>query len=250
MIYYTWYICFCDFKKEVSMTNKISHAKSKVEGEEGKFIWCEQLDKSEYDSKYKGLLGCKNGCEARIKFTQRKNNVKFFSTWNKEGNLHKEKCPYHVDYKGKIGRAKLEAFYQSIELDDETILRRLKDKMEKLLQKNPGLRSRIAFHVPFADYDSKELCQIADMISKKNGMKIDNNALDKLEKVFDIAKADEDFGNGRYARNIFEQAKMNQASRLLEKDFENITADEITTITADDIIIPETKKCEKRRIGF
>jgi SpoVK/Ycf46/Vps4 family AAA+-type ATPase len=124
------------------------------------------------------------------------------------------------------------------------------DKMEKFLHKNPGLRSRIAFHVPFADYDSKELCQIADMISKKNGMKIDNNALDKLEKVFDIAKADEDFGNGRYARNIFEQAKMNQASRLLEKDFENITADEITTITADDIIIPETKKCEKRRIGF
>ena len=124
------------------------------------------------------------------------------------------------------------------------------DKMEKFLHKNPGLRSRIAFHVPFADYDSKELCQIADMISKKNGMKIDNNALDKLEKVFDIAKSDEDFGNGRYARNIFEQAKMNQASRLLEKDFENITADEITTITADDIIIPETKKCEKRRIGF
>lgn len=124
------------------------------------------------------------------------------------------------------------------------------DKMEKFLHKNPGLRSRIAFHVPFADYDSKELCQIADMISKKNGMKIDTDALDKLEKVFDIAKADEDFGNGRYVRNIFEQAKMNQASRLLEKDFENITADEITTITADDIIIPETKKCEKRRIGF
>jgi DNA-binding transcriptional regulator/RsmH inhibitor MraZ len=37
---------------------------------------------------------------------------------------------------------------------------------------------------------------------------------------------------------------------FLEKDFEDITADEITTITADDIIIPETKKCEKRRIGF
>lgn len=116
------------------MTNKISHAKSRVEGEEGKIIWCERLDKSDYDTKYKGLLGCKNGCEARIKFTQRKNNVKFFSTWNKEGNLHREDCPYHVDYKGKVGRAKLEAFYESIELDDETILRRLKQKMERILQ--------------------------------------------------------------------------------------------------------------------
>lgn len=124
------------------------------------------------------------------------------------------------------------------------------DKMEGFLQKNPGLRSRIAFHVPFADYNTLELCEIADMISKKNGMHIDNDARIKLEKAFDIARQNSDFGNGRYARNIFEQAKMNQASRLLEKDFNNITADEITTITAEDIIIPEPKKCEKRRIGF
>lgn len=124
------------------------------------------------------------------------------------------------------------------------------DKMEGFLQKNPGLRSRIAFHVPFADYNTLELCEIADMISKKNGMHIDNDARIKLEKAFDIARQNSDFGNGRYVRNMFEQAKMNQASRLLEKDFNNITADEITTITAEDIIIPEPKKCEKRRIGF
>ncbi len=124
------------------------------------------------------------------------------------------------------------------------------DKMELFLQKNPGLRSRIAFHVPFEDYNSEELCRIADMISKKNGMKIDRKALKKLEKAFDIARTDTDFGNGRYVRNLFEQAKMNQASRLLEKDFESITADDVTTIIEDDIIIPERKSTEKRRIGF
>jgi SpoVK/Ycf46/Vps4 family AAA+-type ATPase len=124
------------------------------------------------------------------------------------------------------------------------------DRMEGFLQKNPGLRSRIAFHVPFADYNSEELCEIADMIGKKNGMRIDHDARVKLEKAFDIARTNIDFGNGRFARNLFEQAKMNQASRLLEKDFDSITADEITTITADDIIIPEPPKCEKRRIGF
>lgn len=71
---------------------------------------------------------------ARIKFTERKNNVKFFSTWNKEGHLHKEGCPYHVDYKGKMGRKKLSAYYESIELSEETILRRLQRKMEGLLR--------------------------------------------------------------------------------------------------------------------
>ena len=71
-----------------------------------------------------------------------------------------------------------------------------------------------------------------------------------MEKAFDIARTATDFGNGRYVRNIFEQAKMNQASRLLEKDFDSITTDEVLTITADDIIIPKQTKCEKRRIGF
>ena len=124
------------------------------------------------------------------------------------------------------------------------------DKMEKFLAKNPGLRSRIAFHVSFADYDSSELCQIADIISRKNGMKISRNAYGKLEKAFDAAKAEVDFGNGRYVRNIFEQAKLNQASRLIEKDIDTLTPDDITTITEEDIILPETAKPKKMQIGF
>jgi AAA+ superfamily predicted ATPase len=157
------------------------------------------------------------------------------------------------DRGGSFGDEAINTIVQEMEnhrADVVVIFAGYPDKMEGFLQKNPGLRSRIAFHVPFADYDSAELCQIADMISRKNGMKIDKDAYDKLTKAFDIAKANEDFGNGRYVRNVFEQAKMNQASRLLEKDFDSITADEITTITADDIIIPEPKRCEKRRIGF
>ena len=157
------------------------------------------------------------------------------------------------DRDGSYGDEAINTIVQEMEnhrADVVVIFAGYPDKMEGFLAKNPGLRSRIAFHVPFADYNSEELCQIADMISRKNGMKIDKGAYDKLTKAFDIAKANEDFGNGRYVRNVFEQAKMNQASRLLEKDFETITTDEITTITADDIVIPEAIKPQKRRIGF
>ena len=152
------------------------------------------------------------------------------------------------DRGGSFGDEAINTIVQEMEnhrADVVVIFAGYPDKMEGFLAKNPGLRSRIAFHVPFADYNCEELCQIADMISRKNGMKIDKDAYDKLTKAFDVAKANEDFGNGRYVRNVFEQAKMNQASRLLEKDFDTITADEITTITADDIVIPEPKKCEK-----
>lgn len=117
------------------MAKKIMYAISNVEGDNKKKIYCEDLEKNEYEAKYKGHLTCIKGCSVRIKFTQRKNNIKFFSTWNKEGNLHKKSCPYHVDYVGRIGRKKLKAYYKSIELNEETILRRLKRKMEGLLRK-------------------------------------------------------------------------------------------------------------------
>lgn len=93
------------------------------------------MDKNDYETKYKGHLTFIKGCEAKIKFTERKNNIKFFSTWNKEGRLHREGCPYRVDYKGKMGRKKLRAYYQSIELSEEIILRRLQRKMVGLLRK-------------------------------------------------------------------------------------------------------------------
>ena len=124
------------------------------------------------------------------------------------------------------------------------------DKMEGFIEKNPGLRSRIAFHVPFADYTSEELCLIAELISKRGGMRFEPEAVDKLRGAFDAARKNTDFGNGRYVRNLFEQSKMNQATRLLKKDFNEITTDDVITITAEDIVIPDNKKCDTRRAGF
>ena len=123
------------------------------------------------------------------------------------------------------------------------------DKMEELIERNPGFRSRIAFYVPFRDYDASELCDIARLIGKRNGMTITDGAIAKLSTLFEDAKKKNDFGNGRYVRNIFEQAKMNQATRLAELDFDSITTEQVTTIIEDDIVIPE-KRTEPVRLGF
>ena len=124
------------------------------------------------------------------------------------------------------------------------------NEMEKFLNKNPGLRSRIAFHVAFDDYTADELCNIASLIAKEKGLSIDSGAREKLARVFENARCESDFGNGRYARNVIEKARMAQASRLLKMDYDKVTSTDITTITADDIIPPKTKKPERAVIGF
>lgn len=125
------------------------------------------------------------------------------------------------------------------------------DKMEGFLQKNPGLRSRIAFHVPFADYSTEELCEIARHIGRAKGMSIEDGAIDKLKILFDTARLQDDFGNGRYVRNVFEQAKMNQATRLLAFDLDRITDAELSIIRADDIVAPPRPKNNViQKIGF
>lgn len=124
------------------------------------------------------------------------------------------------------------------------------DKMEGFLKKNPGLRSRIAFHVPFSDYDTKELCAIADRIAAKKGLVLTSEASDKLSVVFEAAKAESDFGNGRYVRNVMEKARMAQASRLLTMDVDAVSTKDIMTIYAEDIEMPVSDSKAKRTIGF
>lgn len=125
------------------------------------------------------------------------------------------------------------------------------DKMEEFLNKNPGLRSRIAHHVHFEDYGTEELCQIANFIASKNGLILSEDANEKIEKIMDQARKDSDFGNGRYARNLIEKARMAQNSRLVHMDYEKVTSQDIKLIKAEDVEIPilETKKSSSK-IGF
>lgn len=125
------------------------------------------------------------------------------------------------------------------------------DKMECFLQKNPGLRSRIAYHVPFSDYDTESLCEIAKLIAKQKGLVITEEAYKKLSVMFDAARTENDFGNGRYVRNAIEKARMAQATRLLTMDLDSIESKDIFTITADDIELPKVStKSKTKQIGF
>ena len=158
------------------------------------------------------------------------------------------------DRDGSFGDEAINTIVQEMENHREdvaVIFAGYPDKMEGFLQKNPGLRSRIAFHVHFDDYDMNELCDIAELIARKKGLNIDEKAREKLLSIFAEVQGEKDFGNGRYVRNVIEKARMAQASRLLAKGYDEITGRDIETLCADDFPLPEKKKrCERPKIGF
>ncbi|MCF0135233.1 MAG: AAA family ATPase [Lachnospiraceae bacterium] len=157
------------------------------------------------------------------------------------------------DRDGSYGDEAINTLVQEMENhrdDMVVILAGYPDKMEGLLKKNPGLRSRIAFHVNFADYTPTELLDITRLMGKNTGVQLTEEAFPKLESIFKEASKQDDFGNGRYVRNLLEHARMKQAGRLLQKKYEDITATEATTLTADDFEAPEVQAPEKRSFGF
>ena len=127
------------------------------------------------------------------------------------------------------------------------------DKMERFLEKNEGLRSRIAFHIDFPDYNADELCDILRLMSKEKGYSLDEEAVKKCRDIFESACQNAEFGNGRFVRNLLEQAIIKQSSRLVD-EYDNVKIDKsiVSTLSAGDFDINAAKvyKTEKITIGF
>ena len=141
------------------------------------------------------------------------------------------------DKKGLYGTEAINTIVQEMENrreDTIVILAGYPQEMKSLLEWNPGMKSRIAFHVSFDDYTENELLDITKLLAKDRGMKIDRSAEEKLLSIYAEARKDKAFGNGRFARNLLEKAKFNQANRFMAKDLQFVSDDEICTLVADD----------------
>ncbi|MBR5230395.1 MAG: AAA family ATPase [Firmicutes bacterium] len=111
------------------------------------------------------------------------------------------------------------------------------DLMHKFIQSNPGLQSRFNKYIHFPDYTGEEMEKIFLLQCKSNGYKAEEAAQKLVREVFDrmYELRDENFGNGRTVRNLFEKVINCQATRLAAAKEEGLTDDELMKITVADI---------------
>ena len=110
-----------------------------------------------------------------------------------------------------------------------------KDEMQRFIDSNPGLQSRFNRYIDFPDYSGMELADIFKMYMKKNQYTLAPDAEEFLIERFEYAVAhkDRNFGNARYARNVFEKSIQSQANRLAGQS--NLSKMELTELTIDDL---------------
>ncbi len=114
------------------------------------------------------------------------------------------------------------------------------DRMERFIHANPGLESRFNKYFFFEDYDGPQLMDIFRSMCKKNGYTLSEEGEQFMEKdlqeLYD--SRDENFGNARDVRNLFEQAVARQADRVSQ--LEEPTREQLMELLPEDLEEPSS----------
>lgn len=113
------------------------------------------------------------------------------------------------------------------------------DEMERFLGSNPGVKSRFNRYFLFDHYKPVELFAIFEKFCHEGGYELDEGAKAKVLSVFETeyVRRDRTFGNGRFARNLFETVVQRQSNRIAA--FDHVSDEVLATIVETDI--PEVK---------
>jgi probable Rubsico expression protein CbbX len=146
---------------------------------------------------------------------------------------------YRPENERDYGQEAIEILLQVMEnhRDDlVVILAGYADRMDTFFQSNPGMRSRIAHHLDFPDYAADELMQIAHQMLAAQTLRFSPEAADAFAHYLRLRMAQPHFANARSARNALDRARLRQASRLFAQPERELSAEELTTLQASDIL--------------
>jgi type IV secretory pathway TraG/TraD family ATPase VirD4 len=90
-----------------------------------------------------------------------------------------------------------------------------KEEMERMINLNPGLKSRFKTFIDFKDYSPADLFKILAHMAGQAGVRFSVDAMTAASALMESLDAGKKgFGNGRTVRNIFEEILARQAGRL------------------------------------
>lgn len=117
------------------------------------------------------------------------------------------------------GREAIATLLKRMEDDRErlvVVLAGYSEEMKDFINSNPGLQSRFNRYIDFPDYSAEELSKIFLLLVEKSQYKCDQDVCNSIVQIMEraVTQKDRNFGNGRYVRNLFENAIQRQATRL------------------------------------
>ena len=123
------------------------------------------------------------------------------------------------DNPNDFGREAIETLLKGMEdhrADLIVIVAGYTELMSSFINANPGLESRFNKYFYFEDYNGDQLMEIFRSMCERNGYTMDEATAQAAAEAFRemYEKRDENFGNARDVRNLFERAVARQADRV------------------------------------
>jgi Holliday junction resolvasome RuvABC ATP-dependent DNA helicase subunit len=108
--------------------------------------------------------------------------------------------------------------------------------MTRFIASNPGLASRFRTVISFDDYTDVELIEVFARLAEQADYAADTPCQEALLDLLAGTVRDEHFGNGRWARNVLEEAIVRQAWRL--RDVPEPSVEQMRELVAEDVAPP------------
>jgi hypothetical protein len=107
------------------------------------------------------------------------------------------------------------------------------DEMERFVDANPGLASRFTRTLIFEDYDGGELARIVEWNARRHEYELPGKTRAALVDYFTELARDDRFGNGRTARQTFQQMTEKHAQRVV--GLLSPTTEDLVTLLPQDL---------------
>jgi len=111
------------------------------------------------------------------------------------------------------------------------------DPMVVFITQNPGLASRFKTTIDFADYTDEEVVDILGKLADGADYDVSPDAQAAFRTILAGTARNQSFGNGRFARNLLEEAIGRHAWRL--QDVEEPTTEQLRRLLPEDFHPPE-----------